>query len=248
VSLVEQLQWDSALFGFSIGQVSSAVTAGEIQLAVDEAEDLGVQCLYLLVAGDDEVLLASAQTHGFEVRDVRLEMERSVAGHPAETGRLRTAGIDDLSQLVPIARERFRETRFFADKRFPTERSSKLYVEWLRRGLTSRPQRQTLMSQDPSGFVVCHLDPASRTGSIELIGVAKEATGLGLGRTLMAGAGALFIETSMDRATVVTQGRNIRAQRLYQACGYRTTMMSLWLHRWSPSASDKHPSVPDRAL
>jgi dTDP-4-amino-4,6-dideoxy-D-galactose acyltransferase len=248
VSLVEQLWWDSDLFGFSIGRVGNAVTAGKIQSAVDEAEDIGVQCLYLLVAGDDDVLLTSAQAHGFEVRDVRLEMERLVAGHPAETGKLRTADVDDLSQLTPIARERFRETRFFADKRFPTERSPKLYVEWLRRGLTSRPQRQTLMSQDPSGFVICHLDPATRTGSIELIGVAKGAAGLGLGRELMAGAGTLFIEASMDRATVVTQGRNIRAQRLYQACGYRTTTMSLWLHRWSPSTSGKRPSVHGSAV
>jgi dTDP-4-amino-4,6-dideoxy-D-galactose acyltransferase len=237
VGLVEQLQWDSAFFGFSIGRASNAITAKEIQSAVEEADDLQIRCLYLLVAGHDEALLASAQTHGFEVQDVRLELERTVAGHPSDMGALRTAQADDLLQLAPIARERFRETRFFADKRFPLERSSKLYVEWLRRGLTTEPERRTLISDDPSGFVICHLDPTTHTGSIELIGVAENATGVGLGRILMAGAGSLFIDTAMTRATVVTQGRNIVAQRLYQACGYRTTAMSLWLHRWPQSGS-----------
>jgi hypothetical protein len=32
---------------------------------------------------------------------------------------------------------------------------------------------------------------------------------------------------------VVTQGRNVRAQRLYQAHGLLTRSIGLWFHRWS---------------
>jgi hypothetical protein len=36
----------------------------------------------------------------------------------------------------------------------------------------------------------------------------------------------------MRTATVVTQGRNVAAQRTYQGAGYRTSRTSLWFHRW----------------
>jgi hypothetical protein len=32
--------------------------------------------------------------------------------------------------------------------------------------------------------------------------------------------------------SVVTQGRNVRAQRIYQQFGMRTRSLELWYHRW----------------
>ena len=34
------------------------------------------------------------------------------------------------------------------------------------------------------------------------------------------------------RVTVVTQGRNLAAQRLYQGNGFVTASLQLWYHRW----------------
>jgi hypothetical protein len=31
---------------------------------------------------------------------------------------------------------------------------------------------------------------------------------------------------------VVTQGRNSKAQRLYERCGFLTRSVQLWYHRW----------------
>ena len=38
--------------------------------------------------------------------------------------------------------------------------------------------------------------------------------------------------SSARRITVVTQGRNARAQRLYQRAGFVTESVRLWFHRW----------------
>jgi dTDP-4-amino-4,6-dideoxy-D-galactose acyltransferase len=232
LGLVEKLEWDSAFFGLPIGRVRDNVVADEIELATREASEHELRCIYLLASADDGMLIGSAQAQGFIVRDIRVELERPVAGHPMAMDGLRCGLTEDLPRLAPIARERFRSTRFFADKRFPPDRSAELYVEWLHRGLTGEPDRQTLVTKDATGFIVCHLDPSARVGRIELIGVAAGASGRGLGSALVAGAGAIFYNASLHHATVVTQGNNIAAQRLYQRHGYRTSQTHLWLHRW----------------
>lgn len=230
--LAERLEWDSAFFGFPIGMVKEGIKPSEIESAVREADERELRCTYLLAPANDQALLDSAQRHGFLVRDVRVELDRSVSGHPAAMTGLRRAGCEDLSQLRPIARERFRGTRFFADDRFSADRSADLYVEWLCKGLRGERGWVALVTEDARGFVLCELSPSSRTGTIALIGVASDATGRGLGSALIAGAGAIFSEASLLTATVVTQGHNVAAQRLYQTHGYRTAGVYLWLHRW----------------
>lgn len=237
MSLIQQLEWDSSFFEMPIGRLREGVTAEEIASAVCEADDRGLHCVYLLASAADQALLDAALTHGFMVVDLRVELDRLVFGHPAETTGLRVAHIGDLVRLAPIAREAFRGTRFFADKHFPVERSAELYVEWLRRGLTSEPDRRTFVCEDERGFVVCRIDASSGSGAIEMIAVAGDATRRGYGHRLVAGAGALFTENGLTTATVITQGRNIDAQRLYQSNGYRTSKMSFWLHRWAARPS-----------
>lgn len=232
LSLVEPLEWDSSFFGLPIGRVRDDVAADEIESAIREASERKLRCIYLLASADDDVLIGSAQEQGFIVRDIRVELDRTVTGHPMTMKGLRLGRTGDMSWLADIVRECFRNTRFFADKSFPPDRSAELYVEWLRRGLLGEPERQTLVTEDATGFIVCHLDPRTRVGKIELIGVAASASGRGLGSTLVAGAGAIFANASLHMATVVTQGNNIAAQRLYQRHGYRVSKTHLWLHMW----------------
>jgi dTDP-4-amino-4,6-dideoxy-D-galactose acyltransferase len=241
VNLVDPLEWDSSFFGLPIGRVREQVAADEIALAAHEADAHHLRCTYLLARAHDVALIVRAQEYGFVVFDVRIELARETTGHPAGMERLRTGDVQDLAWLAPLVRKRFRATRFFADRRFPPERSAELYVEWLRRGLEGNPQRRILVSENDDGFVLCHIDRDSSTGTIELIGVAPDAAGTGLGRALIAGAGALFAAVAVTTANVVTQGHNIAAQRLYQAHGYRTTKVGLWLHRWA-GASERRSS------
>lgn len=230
--LIERLEWDSAFFGFPVGRVCDGIGPEQIRAAVQEADRREIRCTYLLVAAKDHRLLDCAQEQGFRVRDIRVQLERPVAGHPVTATGLRRGEAGDLPRLREIMRERFQGTRFFADTRFPVDRSAELYVTWLCRGLSSEDGWAALVTDDLSGFVVCHLDAPARTGRITLIGVATDATGRGLGRALVAGAGALFEESDLLTAVVVTQGHNVAAQSLYQASGYRTCKTHLWLHRW----------------
>jgi ribosomal protein S18 acetylase RimI-like enzyme len=233
VSFVEELEWDSSFFGVRIGRVRGGVVVGELTQALTEADERGIRCLYLLAPAADLRFLDTAQEHGFRVRDVRVELARAVAGHAAAMRRgLRPGRPQDLERLGPLARSAFRGTRFFADPGFSQERSAELYVEWLRRGLSGAGERVTLVGGDLSGFLVCEIDETASEGRISLIAVSAEVSGQGFAETLMEGAGHAFREHGLARASVVSQGHNVAALRLYERLGYRTETVSLWLHRW----------------
>jgi dTDP-4-amino-4,6-dideoxy-D-galactose acyltransferase len=232
LSVIERLDWDSEFFGFPIGKVNRQVGSADLERATREADKTPFRCIYMLVSASDHDLLDVAQKHGFLVRDIRVQFERSVEGHRSNATGMRPGSLKDLPKLSLIARDRFCGTRFFADHGFPADRSAELYVEWLSRGLRCEDDRVSLVTDDSSGFVTCHLDHDSGVGAIELIAVSHTATKKGIGSKLVAGAGMLFVDHLLATARVITQGHNIAAQRLYQAHGYRTTSVDLWLHRW----------------
>ena len=41
-----------------------------------------------------------------------------------------------------------------------------------------------------------------------------------------------FEQEDAEKIRVVTQGRNVAAQRLYQKCGFASSSMEIWFHRW----------------
>lgn len=233
---IELLQWDSEHFGFSVARVHNPVGPERMRAAVDAAEGCGVRCLTALVDADQIETIGVAEDLGFRCYDVRVELDRQIEGPQGSPGvlGLRVATECDLPNLEPIADRRFSISRFAADPHFPDVLVGRLYVEWLRRGLRTE-SRVLLVTSELEGFVVCCLERNGGLGTIELIAVAPEAEGNGFGDRLVRGAEALFADAGLKRARVVTQGRNLSAQRLYQRHGYRTAGVALWFHRWAPS-------------
>jgi dTDP-4-amino-4,6-dideoxy-D-galactose acyltransferase len=41
-----------------------------------------------------------------------------------------------------------------------------------------------------------------------------------------------FAKQGAEKIGVVTQGRNVSAQRFYQRCGFVTRSVGFWFHRW----------------
>ncbi|MCW2954492.1 MAG: putative acetyltransferase [Conexibacter sp.] len=235
-ALVEPLPWDSEFFGLPIARVpATAGDAERLDAAVRQCERDGIRCAYLLVDAAQESASALAQERGFVLRDVRVELDRPIGAAdniPAPApAPIAPAVPEQTTALERLTRERFTISRFFADPRFPQERCSELYVQFLRRGLAPDSRRQTLVLGAALGYVVCHLDEESGVGTIELIATARDSP-RGAGGGLVRAASAVFATAGMRSATVVTQGRNVAAQRTYQGAGYRTCRTSLWFHRW----------------
>lgn len=82
------------------------------------------------------------------------------------------------------------------------------------------------------GYMTVHADRAAGQGSLGLSSVAPEARRQGVGQALVRGAVAWCHEHGLGEVTVVTQGRNVPALRVFESCGFRIRDVRLWFHKW----------------
>jgi dTDP-4-amino-4,6-dideoxy-D-galactose acyltransferase len=235
---IERLEWDSAFFGVPIGRVSlSGASAKQVADAVNWADCVGLECLYWLIDGYDLTSLKAAETCGFHLVDIRVTFElplssRGQSDHPGAK-LVRSLQPGDLLDLLTLARESHRQSRFFYDGHFSESKCDDMYEEWIKKAMNGPPYTILVAEHEdqPAGYCVCH-QTTEGIGEIGLLAVAPNYHRRHIGTALVSAALDYFAVKGMSTSTVVTQGRNIAAQRLYQSCGFVTKSMNLWYHRW----------------
>lgn len=234
------LEWDTGFFGFRIGRVEQTrLTETDLERILSWSERERITCLYFEAAADDPVTIQLAERAGFHLVDVRMELELCplhVRPELEETASLscRAAINTDVPRLQEIARTAFTDTRYYFDERFPRERCAALYSTWVERsccGDLATSVRVAEESGQPIGFLTCQMD-AHAGGRIGLFGIEASAIGRGIGSALLADSLRWFATQETERVATTTQGRNTRAQRLYQRAGFTTARVSLFYHLW----------------
>jgi dTDP-4-amino-4,6-dideoxy-D-galactose acyltransferase len=214
------LAWDTEFWGVQIGRGTLPV-----QEAHDCAQALGLDCLYLLIPIDEMEEAHEAVRLGFRLTDVRVQFELEPrAGHSYTREHEDT----DLPVLAELARSSFRGTRFYNDPRFPDWRCDDLYETWT---LNSCAGEATVFVAEREQRV-CGYVTVTEEGEVGLIAVAREARQQGVGRDLMVAALDWAFAQGLPLLTVVTQGGNLPAQRLFQGAGARSKTVGLWFHKW----------------
>jgi dTDP-4-amino-4,6-dideoxy-D-galactose acyltransferase len=252
----EILAWDSEFFGRRIGRVRGGRLDRERLAAVEawlRAE--AVDCLYFLADSDDPATAVLAEDAGFRLVDVRVTLEREMAALrlPEAAASIRPARQEDVPALRRIAAASHQDSRFYADPHFDRGRCDELYATWIEKscreaekakdGKDCTDSKDAVLVADvegrPSGYISCRILPEGGEvcGEIGLLAVDASAQGRGLGSALVGAALGWLVERRAVRVRVVTQGRNTRAQRLYQAHGLLTRSIGLWFHRWPDQRS-----------
>jgi GNAT superfamily N-acetyltransferase len=207
--------WESELTGLAVYRLADTALRPE-HLA--EAATLGASVLYLdspaPVAGDGRLVFVG------ELRSLAraLEPGRAAASAlhewlveaPADIGRFDLGG-------------RYRRDPRLTDFEVPA------YRRWVRSALDD-PGRTVHLRPDGSALVV--LRWTGPTVTIELIGVAREARGRGLGREAIAAVRAAAEGAGMTRCTVGGYADNTAAMTLYEQSGYRPVGSTWRYHVW----------------
>ena len=118
---------------------------------------------------------------------------------------------------------------------FRAPRVEEFYSVWITLECEGRAQRVFVAAgpaEQPLGYISCHLETPPQQRTIGLVGVAPGPAGEGLGSSLVLAALDWFAAQGTKEIAVVTQGRNLPAQRLYQSRGFLTGDVQLWYHKW----------------
>jgi ribosomal protein S18 acetylase RimI-like enzyme len=166
-----------------------------------------------------------------------MEFARHLAGAEPVPG-LRPATEADIPALERIAAASFHGTRYTSDPRFPADAVARLYPTWITNSVRGYADAVLVAEQAGAvaGFISCHRGESGE-GSIGLVGVDAGARGGGMGAQLVHGALGWLAGAGCRDASVVTQGSNVAAQRLYQRAGFVTRRVSLWYHRWTEDST-----------
>jgi dTDP-4-amino-4,6-dideoxy-D-galactose acyltransferase len=243
------LPWDSSFFGLRIGRLTVArLTPHSLSEALEWCRSHEIDCLYFLADSNHRETIQLAEASSFRFVDIRLTLRLS--SFPAETNASVDCGVRlfeeaDLDCLKVIARQSHSGSRFYFDGGFPKERCEALYETWIERSCRGWAKAVFVAELDgkAAGYCTCHIDGG--VGSIGLVALGAHAQGRSMGRHLIAAAISYARQQGISELKVVTQGRNVRAQQLYQKCGFVTDSVMLWYHKWfreAPSGAVKRLS------
>ena len=238
--ICERLSWDSEFFGINVARAAiNRLDADTIQKVSSWCQRESIDCLYFLAASEHPQTIRIAEEHGFRLVAVRLTLELILSGwEPQKPTKadphilIRTVRAEDLRALQNIAKDIFTNSRFYADGRFPKDKCQMLYQAWVKNiceGHTDMGLVATIEGQI-QGFISGH--KSATTGRIDLVGVRREAQGSGIGNELVHSGTEWYADRGVEHVKVVTQGRNIIAQRLYQRHGYLAHSCQLHYHKW----------------
>ena len=244
--LCRYLEWDSSFFGVRIARANPhTVSSADLNLIWRWCDSQLIDCLYFLAESDDRQTVSLLQDSGFYFVDIRMTMTCELPLDKPDTDSvspgIRPALPSDIPALRQIARVSHRDSRFYYDGHFPSHRCDELYEIWIERSCKGYADVVLVAESEglPVGYLSCHLknDEKACCGEIGLVALSEAARGRGFGSNLVAAALDWFDVHGARRVSVVTQGRNIAAQRLYQRCKFVTDSVALWHHKWFHSGA-----------
>jgi dTDP-4-amino-4,6-dideoxy-D-galactose acyltransferase len=229
------LHWDSEFFGHKIGRANQRhLDHRSISKLLSWCVENRIECVYLLADSDDPQTSRLVEANEFLLADVRITLERALDQPPAAltSAIVRPACEGDLEALRAIARTVHRDTRFYFDGHFDRAKCDQFYETWIEKSV--RGYARAVFVAEVDGEPVAYItgDLRGDEAQIGLLGVADGYRGASLGSTLLQHFLSWAAKEGAKRAIVITQGRNLRAQRLYQRCGFVSAACQLWYHRW----------------
>jgi GNAT superfamily N-acetyltransferase len=241
---LQKLAWDTEFFSVPIGRITASLLNDDIVTSIlKDACDEGIRCLYFEADPNDLTTVLAVEKKGFQLVDVRVVLEYPFEDRPAPFPRytiplelvVKTALESDLPRLEEIAIEIGKFSRYAFDNNFGLGEEERLYRIWINNSLRGFADvvfvaRWADESGEAVGLITCVARDG--VGHIQLAGVHHEHRQKGIGTGLLQAALDWAGIQGVKKMQVVTQARNIPAQRLYQQMGFLTKSMTLYYHKW----------------
>jgi dTDP-4-amino-4,6-dideoxy-D-galactose acyltransferase len=242
------LDWDSKFFGFRVATVMRrSLDGGAMEEVIAWCREQRIDCLYYLSEAADAAALKLARERGFRFVDVRVTYQMPVDPSRKEppsppAAAIRLVEPEDVPGMKKLAARSHTLSRFWTDEGFPRDACAELYALWFEKSCRGDADAVWIaeMGGRAVGYLTCHLR-ANSVGEIGLVGIDPESKGHGLGKALTERSIAWFREKGCADLSVVTQGSNVAAHRLYESVGFRTSAVQYWHHLWLRPVEESSP-------
>jgi len=224
-----RLAWDSDFLGVAVARIAQEIDDEKsVTRALAELKAAGVRLGYWQPR-DSEALRNFARASGASFVGTHVRYERSTEDVVVSTG-LRVERCASVSEdLEALAVQAGTLSRFALDPALPAGTAERLYRIWMRESFGGAMGDEVLAAHDATGLAGM---VTLKRDAIGLVAVAERCRGMGVGRLLVLSATARCAQLGLPRISVVTQGENTAACRLYESCGYALAERSLILHFW----------------
>ncbi len=244
---VQQLEWDSGLFGMPVGRLMDLEGQQSAESVLRQVRSSGCRVVY----ASSESLQPSLSNYYVLTQ---LKLQTSLAGcrdllcdQAAEKRRGVTPCCDSRvlierhhgpadGALRTLALQAGWLSRFRLDSRFGSTAFERLYACWVERSCAREIADVVLtasLGSSKVGFVTARL--SAPIAEIGLVAVDDQSRGLGVGRQLMEHVAALAMDAGCRGISVVTQAENVSAVRLYSRVGFEEVQRLHWYHLWCDS-------------
>jgi len=237
--LCKHLQWESDFFGVNIAKVNSRKMDKGILRKVNEwCQVNNIECLFFLADSSYRNTYYTINSDNFIFVDNRLTLSIDLNKVTIDAANpnlydIRNYLKPDIVYLKAIANKSHMNTRYYFDKMFPSTLCGQLYEKWIENSCEGYADKVFVaeVKDKVVGYISCHKEN-TKSGKIGLFAIDSSVRNIGIGYSLVKTALKWFEENSINYVTVVTQGRNIPSQRLYQKCDFRSQSSMNWYHKW----------------
>jgi len=237
--LVTVLDWDSKFWGFPVAYLSCMHLTENIYKKVHAfITAKNIRLVEYLCNCHDKRSVNLAERNKFTFTDIRTTFIKKIkqqnqASLPKGFS-FRQARPQHIPQLGEITKNLFVHSRYAFDEHFDPAKVDLFYKIWVEKGVHGKLDDECWClfdKDDPVAFCTVRYGQ-ERSAHIGIMGVHKKYCGKGLGKKLLCFVFDMLLSKGVASVTVVTQGRNIAAQNLYQSVGFRTKATELWYHKW----------------
>lgn len=231
------ISWDSKFFGYGVYKIFSFSDRADIELQISEIREKSGKLIYIFLDPADSMNAEIVKKQGgilvdkkvtyqlkinanFIISNSDQEIEKYLLSFPNE-------------DLIQLALESGKYSRFKLDKNFENNEFFKLYNEWILKSVTGQISDFILIIERKSKIIaMTTLQKKEKYMDIGLVSVDEKYRGKGYGKKIISGAILEAYKLGYSEMKVVTQEDNISACKLYERMGFEIQKIVHIYHIW----------------